>query len=632
MFIMGKRRKRENQTPDGGSGRLTDAMLSSIPEGLFLLDAKDRVLPPVSRSLATLFRREDFANLTFEKLLAPVVTPKALTAARNHIAALLSGAAATHSLGDIDVRLKNPDGSFDTAHYSFEFVPIAAPDEPRVWLVRVADITARVQASRELEELRIQVQTQGEILRNVLQMGAARFSAFVQKTDASMNAIGTVLKKPAREEAAFRNKLEEILNEVDRIRREAAAFRLSALENAARVFEDALQDLRLRSGLSGSDFLPLAVKLDQLYGQFALVKSLTAAAAAPAEADAVGHGQPTTNGGTAITEAPSFAAAAAEPKPKSMPGAQQTAPAGSLGSTLQSLTEHVAQEHNKQVLLETIGLHLVPQKYRAVIKNVAIQLIRNAVMHGIEPAAAREAAGKPARGTLRLQFKVKNEGYQLLFEDDGRGIDPHTVRATAIARGVSTPEAAANMRDREAIKLIFKSRYTTLGDSSTDTRHGAGMSLVRRYVHESGGKIALASAPGRDTRFKIILPPLEAAAADVPVAAAAPLAAAPPMVAPAPVAAVAAASAAAVAESDETSMSIKTPHAVDALLNGEPRVQTDAATDAGAPGAEALEAGAADDTHVPSKPPAPHAAQGAETHSDPNAVTVVLADAETRVA
>ncbi len=504
MFITGKRRKRDNQATDDGRNGLTGAILSSIPQGLFLLDAKDKVLPPVSHALATLFRREDFANLTFEKLLAPVVTTKTLTAAKDHVAALLGGAANGHSLSDVDVRLKKPDGSFDAAHYSFEFEPIASADEPRVWLVRVTDITARVQANRELEELRSQVQTQGEILRSVLQMGAARFGAFIQKTDASMNAIGTVLKKPAREEAAFRNKLEEILNQVDRVRREAAAFRLGALENAARVFEDALQNLRLRSGLSGSDFLPLAVKLDQMYGQFSLVKTLTAAAGSVNEPDAAGHGQPTTNGGTAIMEAPNFTAAAAEPK--SMPGAHQPAPAGSLGSTLQALTEHVAQEQNKQVLLEISGLQLVPQKYLAMIKNVAIQLIRNAVMHGIEPPAVRKAQGKNVHGMLRLEFRAKDENLELLFEDDGCGLVPDQVRATAIARGVVTEDEAARLRDREAIKLIFKSRFTTLADSKADTRHGGGMSLVRRYVHEAGGKIALASLAGHETRFKIVLP------------------------------------------------------------------------------------------------------------------------------
>jgi two-component system, chemotaxis family, sensor kinase CheA len=505
MFITGKRRKRENQAADGARNGLTDALLNSIPQGLFLLDADDKVLPPVSHALAALFRREDFANLTFEQLLAPVVTPKTLTAAKKRIVALLGGAADTHSFSDIDVRLKNRDGSFDNAHYSFEFEPIAATEEPRVWLVRVTDITARVQANRELEELRIQVETQGEILRSVLQMGAARFGAFMQKTDASMNAIGTVLKKPAREEAAFRNKLEEILNQVDRVRREAAAFRLTALESAARVFEDALQNLRLRSGLSGSDFLPLAVKLDQMYGQFTLVKTLTAAGSGH-EPDAAGHGRPTTHDGTAIIEAPIFSAAAADLKPKRMPGAHQSAPAGSLGSTLQALTEHVAQEHNKQVLLETTGLHLVPQKYLAMTKNIAIQLIRNAVMHGIEPPAARKAQGKNVRGMLRLEFRAKDENFELLFEDDGCGLVPDQVRATAIARGVLTEDAAGRLRDREVIKLIFKSRFTTLADSPTDTRHGAGMALVRRYVHEAGGKIALASLVGHETRFKIVLP------------------------------------------------------------------------------------------------------------------------------
>jgi two-component system chemotaxis sensor kinase CheA len=77
-----------------------------------------------------------------------------------------------------------------------------------------------------------------------------------------------------------------------------------------------------------------------------------------------------------------------------------------------------------------------------------------------------------------------------------------------VARGVVSGEAAARMRDREAIKLIFKSRYTTLGNSITDTAHGTGMSLVRRYIHEAGGKIALASLAGHETRFKITLPPL----------------------------------------------------------------------------------------------------------------------------
>ena len=153
------------------------------------------------------------------------------------------------------------------------------------------------------------------------------------------------------------------------------------------------------------------------------------------------------------------------------------------------------------------------------MKNVAIQFIRNAVMHGVETPAVRETRGKPPHGTLRLEFKtVPDRSFELLFEDDGCGLDPDQVRATAIARGVIAGEGAARLRDREAIKLIFKSGYSTLESVPGETPHGSGLSLVRRYVHEAGGKMALASLIGHETRFKVTLPALADAA---PAAAAA---------------------------------------------------------------------------------------------------------------
>ena len=76
MFITVKRHEREKQELLSISNRLTEAILKNSTVGLFLLDAKDRILPPVSQSLAGLFRRQEFANLSFEKLLAPIVTAK----------------------------------------------------------------------------------------------------------------------------------------------------------------------------------------------------------------------------------------------------------------------------------------------------------------------------------------------------------------------------------------------------------------------------------------------------------------------------------------------------------------------------------------------------------------------------
>jgi signal transduction histidine kinase len=516
MFISAKRHERELQEQLGANNRILDAILKNAEPGFFFLDAKNRIQSQMSHCLSMLFRRQDFVNLSFEKLMAPLITAKTLTVVRNHIAALLGTSPSerpedSNPLRDVEVRLPKGDGSFDTAHYSFGFTLLEG--EPPMWLVRVSDITQGVQATRELEELQSQASVQGELLRSVLAMGGSRLAAMLNKTDASMKTINAVLKKPAREEEAFRNKLEEALDEVDRVRRDAAAFKLSALEQAARHFEDALHDLRSRNLLSGSDFLPLAVKLDQLYGQFASLKSLAASSAPVRPALDTLSAPNITESGTQVIQPPKFLAERSQTKPAPVPGASRSAPAGSLENTLRALTDHVAQEHKKAVMLEIQGLELVPAQYQSAIKNVAIQLIRNAVMHGIETPFARDAAGKQATGTLRLEFRaVDDGGYEFLFEDDGAGLDPDKVRATAISRGVVTGEIAARLRDREAIKLIFKSGYSTLASAPGEAAHGSGLSLVRRYVHEAGGKIALASLMGHETRFKMSLPSLTAVA------------------------------------------------------------------------------------------------------------------------
>jgi signal transduction histidine kinase len=512
MFISVKRHEREKQELIDASNRLTDAILKTSSIGLFLMDSKGRIEPQVSASLGPLFRRQDFASLTVEKLIGPLVSAKTLSIVRTYMTRLLELARgeteAANPLQDVEVKLTNADGSYAMAHYSFEFSSVEIPHEPRSWMVRVTDITARVQELRELEDLRVHVLTQGEILRGVLQAGGARFGAFLQRTDASMKTINGVLKKPAREAGAFRNKLEETLEEVDRIRRDAAALKLSGLQSAAREFEDALQDLRSRETLSGGDFLPLAVKLDSLYGQFVLLRSLTSQAGPSREAEAVTPEARITENGTQVIEAPKFFAEMAQ---NAAPLAQRMAAVGSLESTLATLTDLVAQENQKNVVLACQGLDLVPARYQATVKNVAIQLIRNAVVHGIETAAEREQAGKPSVATLQLAFNATGGGFEVLFQDDGRGLDPDRVREVAVAKGLLTADDARQLRDRQAIKLIFKSGFTTMPNTG-DTKHGSGMSLVRRYVHEAGGKIALASILGQETRFKVTLPAVEAAA------------------------------------------------------------------------------------------------------------------------
>src|ERR1700730_8488275 len=138
MFISVKRHEREKQELISASNRLTDAILKTSSTGLFLMDSRGKVQPQVSASLGTLFRRQDFANLTVEKLIGPLVSAKTLSVVRTYMTRLLDPARGekeeTNPLQDVEVKLGNADGSFVSAHYAFEFSSVDMPLEARSWM------------------------------------------------------------------------------------------------------------------------------------------------------------------------------------------------------------------------------------------------------------------------------------------------------------------------------------------------------------------------------------------------------------------------------------------------------------------------------------------------------------------
>jgi two-component system chemotaxis sensor kinase CheA len=93
-------------------------------------------------------------------------------------------------------------------------------------------------------------------------------------------------------------------------------------------------------------------------------------------------------------------------------------------------------------------------------------------------------------------------------------LDAQQLRDTAVAKGMISAEDAAKLADRQAIKLIFRKGFSTVAEPTSELGRGMGMALVRRHVSEAGGKVGLATVLGSQTRFRISLPPLEAAATD----------------------------------------------------------------------------------------------------------------------
>ncbi|MCR5874532.1 chemotaxis protein CheA [Phenylobacterium sp. J426] len=135
-----------------------------------------------------------------------------------------------------------------------------------------------------------------------------------------------------------------------------------------------------------------------------------------------------------------------------------------------------------------------------------LHLLRNAADHGVEPPAARRAAGKPVPAVVRLSAAPAGDEVLIELADDGGGLDMGRVRATAAARGLAAAEALEAMSDEAAADLIFRPGFSTAAAVTELSGRGVGLDAVRSRVAALGGRVEVHSARGAGTRFVIRLP------------------------------------------------------------------------------------------------------------------------------
>lgn len=124
-------------------------------------------------------------------------------------------------------------------------------------------------------------------------------------------------------------------------------------------------------------------------------------------------------------------------------------------------------------------------------------ILRNAVDHGIEK-----------EGRITLTAQRKSGRVEIVVEDNGGGIDYARVREVAVKRGVLTKESAAAARESELRELLFHPNMSTSEQVTEISGRGVGLSAVRSFTTDVGGRISVESpiASGRGTRFVLDLP------------------------------------------------------------------------------------------------------------------------------
>jgi len=167
----------------------------------------------------------------------------------------------------------------------------------------------------------------------------------------------------------------------------------------------------------------------------------------------------------------------------------------------------VAKLCGKDVALEVAGEHTDLDKgILDALAEPLTHMVRNAVDHGIEPAADRLSVGKPARGTVSLN--AYHQGTQVVLEvsDDGRGIDPAAIREQAVRVGLVKREEAERIGEYDLLNLIFEPGFSTASEVTEVSGRGVGMDVVRTTIDRLKGTVHVSSTVGKGTTIQLRVP------------------------------------------------------------------------------------------------------------------------------
>lgn len=171
------------------------------------------------------------------------------------------------------------------------------------------------------------------------------------------------------------------------------------------------------------------------------------------------------------------------------------------------MVRDLAQALGKQVRLVVSGQSVrVDRDILEKLDAPLTHLLRNALDHGIESPEQRQAAGKPAEATIRLEASHAAGMLQVAVCDDGRGIATGALREKIIERGLTNADTAAQLSDEELLEFLFLPGFTMKETVSELSGRGVGLDIVQHMVKQVRGTVRIESDPGKGTCFRLQMP------------------------------------------------------------------------------------------------------------------------------
>lgn len=525
------RRLRETDAEAATARRETQEIMQTVNTGLFLLDKDLKIGQQHSRALNKIVGAERLAGENFTNVLRGRISDKDLKTTQQFIEQLYNPRVkeklvdALNPLTKVLLHNTSADQGSESRFLDFKFSRVYEDKDIARILVNVNDVSEAVQLEQRLEKERSQNDMQIEMLTTILNVKPKIIYEFISNTKTHIEKMNNILKNPGSSQYELEGKLKAIYRDMHSLKGDASALKLHSFTKIASDAEDKLSALQNQGKLSGNDFLQLAVHLDDLLSLSNTIEMLGERINQTSPASAKANSEPTTS--VTSDSVPTTMAADASAAEIVESSGQTVTPMldglsladgedidlddesdAHLLAYYQDFAKDIAARQGKEVQLNSSTLEQVkiPERLKKAVKEISVQLVRNAVVHGIEPPTDRRSAGKPSVGKISLEMQSIGQDFIVSLQDDGQGINYDGIRDKLVALGRFSAEEAQQLDHNQLLKQLFSSGFSTKDEADEDGGRGVGLDIIKTQVKESNGKLNVNSELGEMTRFVITLP------------------------------------------------------------------------------------------------------------------------------
>jgi two-component system, chemotaxis family, sensor kinase CheA len=467
----------------------TSEILQTVNEGLFLIHEDFSIGSQRSKKMYEILAIDNYDEVNFNNLLKDIVSNKDLEAAQGFLRLLFNEKIKEKLIGDlnplekIQVNISDAYGGYDTKYLCFDFKRVYDGDTIVNVLATVNDITKTVGLEKQLAEAKSANEKQIEMLTDILHANPSLLKSFLEGAYRCFSTINTLLKKPAKTQSQFYDKINDIFVEIHNFKGESSALSLTNFVNMAHELESCLVEMRNLDTVKGQDFLSLTIQLDNIINYAQAITGLVDKLA--------DFGRFSTQGEVS-----------------------QNTTAHSSWEHLETLTNNLARKYHKKVMLVSSGLNeiLMPELLKEIVNSLSIQFIRNSIVHGIELPADRQAAQKNPRGRIDLRLSSTPDGVlEMVFRDDGAGFDFNKLREQALMMNKWSEEDIQHWDNKRLLSLIFTPGFSTATEINDDAGRGMGMDVIMEKIKQAKGKMTISHKENQYTRFVVSFPLLSMA-------------------------------------------------------------------------------------------------------------------------